>query len=198
MLAYSGGTLFDPYSNGYSFSRNFFSDLGRIEGFSGNINYIPAIFFNMSLIIAGIVFVIFYINTRNIFVEYNHMGLAMVGSLFGVLAGISLAGVGLSPADLFLPLHIVSAKWLFRCFFGASICYSIIIYRSNIFGNKYALGYLMFACSILAYIFISEFGPSPKESELSLTIQVISQKIIVLILLSAVYIQTVGLQKLRR
>ena len=38
---------------------------------SGNINYISAMFFNMSLIISGIVFVIFYINTLNIFVEFS-------------------------------------------------------------------------------------------------------------------------------
>ena len=197
MITYSGGTFFDPHNSGYSLTRNFLSDLGRTEGFSGDINYISSMLFNISIFFAGVVFVIFYINIYYIFVQYNYMGLASIGSVLGVMTGVALAGVGLTPADIYLPTHIIAAKWLFRCFFGASLCYSIIIYRSDFIENKYALYYLVFAFSILAFIFVSELGPSPKESELALSIQVISQKIILLILVFTVYLQTLGIKKLR-
>ena len=62
MITYSGGTFFDPHNTGYSLTRNFLSDLGRTEGFSGNINYISSLLFNISIFLAGVVFVIFYIN----------------------------------------------------------------------------------------------------------------------------------------
>jgi len=138
----------------------------------------------------------FYFNIRNILVECNFMGLAFFGSLLGIVSGIALIGVGLTPSDLYLPLHDVAARWLFRCFFLTSICYSLIIYRSNLIENTYVIGYLIFALSILIYIFISELGPKPSESEFALTFQVVSQKIIMLILVSVVFIQTRVLQRL--
>ena len=64
----------------------------------------------------------------------------------------------------------------------------------KIFPNKYAGGYLFFTLSILLYILISELGPDPKTNLFSLSIQVISQKIILIIFLFAVYIQTLGVQ----
>ena len=197
MMTYSGGTFFDHQNAGYSFTRNFLSDLGRTVSFSGHINFIASLLFNMSLLLSGCVFVIFYYKIHNIFVEYNYMGLAFWGSVFGIVGGISMAVVGLSPSDLYLPIHDVSARWLFRCFFAASICYSVIIYRSYFIENKYAAGYLLFSLSILTYIFISELGPSPLESELALTIQVVSQKIILVVFISAIFFQTLGFKKLR-
>ena len=197
MLTYSSGTFFDPLNHGYSFTRNFLSDLGRTESFSGNINFISCQIFNLSLIMAGCVFIMYFINVHNIFVLHKYYKLAYLGSILGIMAGIALIGVGMTPSDLYLSQHVLSAKWLFRCFLGSSVCYSIIIIRSNIFKNNYAIGYMFFAFLIFSYIILSELGPDPKESELALTFQVISQKIILLVLISAVFLQTIGLKKLR-
>ena len=108
-----------------------------------------------------------------------------------------MAGVGLTPADLYLDLHIICANWLFRFFFVASLCYSMVIFRHPQFENKYAIGYLVFTFSILIYIIISELGPDPTVDLFALTLQVISQKMILLILMAAIYIQTLGLKKLQ-
>ena len=64
--------------------------------------------------------------------------------------------------------------------------------------NKYAGGYMVFTVSILLYILISEFGPGPNVSQFALWLQVVSQKIILLIFMVAIYIQTLGLQKLQK
>ena len=69
---------------------------------------------------------------------------------------------------------------------------------SNGFKNKYAGGYMIFTISILLYILISEFGPDPKISHFALVLQVVSQKIILLIFMVAIYIQTLGLQKIEK
>ena len=50
----------------------------------------------------------------------------------------------------------------------------------------------------MIYIIISEFGPNPKDSELSLTIQVISQKLILIIQILTIYCQTLGIKKLNK
>jgi hypothetical membrane protein len=185
-------------SPGYSFTQNFLSDLGRTVRFSGELNFVSETFFNISLILSGVLFTLFYLHVRKVFSKDNQHFLALVGSIFGVLGGLSLTGVGLTPADLYLDLHIVCATWLFRFFFLASICYSWVIFRHIKFKNKYALGYIVFTFSILLYILVSELGPDPKISQFALTFQVVSQKIILIIFLGAIYIQTLGLQKLQK
>ena len=196
MILYPGGTFLDHTTNGYSFTRNFLSDLGRTNSFSDEINFISSQLFNTTLILSGLIFTKFYINVRKVFNAENQLLIATIGSFFGILGGLSLSGVGLTPANLYLDLHIICASWLFRFFFIASLCYSIAIYRHTHLNNKYAIGYLIFSISILAYIIISELGPSPKINQLALTLQVVSQKLILVILLTAIYIQTMGLKKL--
>ena len=196
MLSYPGGTFLDDATVGYSFTRNFLSDLGRTLSYPGEVNFLSAQLFNMSLILAGVIFAGFYLHVRKVFSADNLRTLALIGSFFGVLGGFSLAGVGLTPADIYLDLHIICATWLFRFFFVASLCYSMVIFRHSQFENKYSMGYLVFTFSILLYIIISELGPSPKEVPWALTLQAVSQKMILLILMSAIYIQTMGLKKL--
>ena len=196
MFVYPGGTYLDNLNPGYSFTKNFLSDLGRTMSFSDEVNFFSAQFFNMSLILTGIVFVYFYLHVRKVFSADNQKIWAIVGSFIGILGGLSLIGVGLTPADLYLEIHIICATWLFRFFFVTSLCYSVVIFRHTRFENKFAVGYLVFTFSILLYILVSELGPDPKTDQFALTLQVVSQKIILFILMGSIYIQTIGLKKL--
>ena len=198
MLLYPGSTYRDHLTLGYSFTENFLSDLGRTLTFSGEINFLSSWFFNMSLVLAGGIFALFYLHVRKAFNVENLRTLAFIGSFFGILGGLSLAGVGLTPANLYLDLHIICANWLFRFMFVASMFYTIVIFYHPVFENKYAGGYLAFSITILIYILISELGPGPKVSHFALVLQVVSQKIILFILMVAVYIQTLGLMKLQK
>ena len=196
MLTYPGSTYLDNLSPGYSFTRNFLSDLGRTMSFSGEVNFHSAQLFNMSLILVGGVFTFFYIHVHRVFSANNQRRLAFIGSIFGVFGGLALIGVGLTPSDLYLSTHIFCATWLFRFFFIASFFYSIVIFRHAQFENKFAGGYFIFTLLILLYILVSELGPDPKISQFALTFQVVSQKIILLFFIISVYIQTMGLKKL--
>ena len=197
MFCYSGGTFLDKFNPGYSFTHNFLSDLGRTMSFSGEINFISSQLFNMSLILSGGVFTLFYFQVLKVFIITNQRILALIGSVFGVLGGLSLICVGLTPVNLYLELHIICAAWLFRFFFMASLCYSWVIFRHSKLENKYALGYVIFTISILLYILISELGPNPKINQFALALQVVSQKVILIIFMFAIYIQTLGLKKLQ-
>ena len=79
-----------------------------------------------------------YFHVRKVFSENNQRILSLFGSIFGVLGGLCLVGVGFTPADLYLDIHIICSTWLFRFFFVASFCYSIVIFRHIKFENKYA------------------------------------------------------------
>ena len=196
IIAYPGSTYMDNLITHYSFTRNFLSDLGRTMSFAGEINFFSAQLFNMSLILSGIIFTFFFFHVQKVFTAHNLRWVAIIGSIFGIFGGLFLIGVGMTPADLYLPFHIICATWLFRCLFVASFFYSIAIFRHVEINNKFAAGYVVFAFSILLYIIISELGPSPKTNPFSLTLQVVSQKIILLIFMFSIYIQTSGLKRL--
>ena len=195
MICYPGGTFFNADTEGYSFTRNFLSDLGRYESFSGRKNFLSCQFFNMSIIMSGCIFVMFYYKSTILFVSCNKY-LVKFGSFCGILGGMFLVMVGITPSDMFFSLHVIAAKWLFRCFFLAAISHAFLIYFSGLFKNKYALGYVVFSFLILFYILFSEFGPNPKENVISLTVQVISQKIILFVMIVSVFIQTKGINSL--
>ena len=198
ILMYPGGTYSNSASHGYSMGFNFLSDLGRTISFSNNNNFISSFLFNSSLILSGIVFVMFFFKVQNIFQKETSKHIITIGSFGGICGGIALVGVGATPSDLYLNLHIIFATWLFRFFLISALSYSIIIWQSALIENKYALGYFVFTIAILIYIIISEFGPSPKSSTFALNLQVVSQKIILFIFLIAIYVQTLGIQKLRK
>ena len=198
MLLYPGSTYRDNLTTGYSFTENFLSDLGRTLTFSGELNFLSSQLFNMSLILAGAVFTLFYLHVRKVFNLEKQRTLAFIGSFFGILGGLSLLGVGLTPADLYLDIHIICANWLFRFMCLASLFYAVVIFLHHRIKNKYASGYMIFTISILLYILVSELGPDAKTSQFSLVLHVVSQKIILLIFMMAVYIQSLGLQKLEK
>ena len=61
MFFYPGGNINDPHQIGYSFSYNFFSDLGTTISYSGHDNFISCLIFNFSLILVGLCFsLLFY------------------------------------------------------------------------------------------------------------------------------------------
>jgi len=196
MFTYPGGTLHDPFTLGYSFFNNFLSDLGRFNSWNQSPNFYSQLFFNLAMIKAGIVFSLYFFYLRSIFELHSGFlyWLSLVGTFSGIAGGLSMAGVGFTPSDLYFTMHINFAHWLFRFFFIASFCYTVIILKTNLIESKYVSGFFVFVIFILSYIIFSEFGPDARESIKTLGMQVVAQKAILLCFIIAVYIQTKGLQ----
>ena len=104
IITYPGSTFFDHHSIGYSLTRNFLSDLGRTECFTGEINYFSSIIFNISIFLSGLVFVMFYINVRNIFAT----GTPPFAEFFQSPQERRRARVLLALRDSFFPLRLDS------------------------------------------------------------------------------------------
>jgi len=196
MLIYPGGILHDTSTSGYSFFNNFLSDLGRFISWSGAYNFYSQLFFNVAMIMAGVIFSLYFFHLRHIFNLHSGIfyWLSIIGTSAGVCGGISMAGVGLTPSDLYFSAHLEFAHWLFRFFFIASFAYTIIILKTDLIENKYVSGFFVFAILILSYIIFSEFGPNARESINTLRMQVVAQKAILFCFIIAVYIQTKGLK----
>jgi len=196
MCTYPGGILHDHSTTGYSFFNNFLSDLGRYMTYDGTQqNFYSNLLFNSSMMITGFILSLFFIHIRTIFnIKAGLLyWLSIIGTITGIAGGYSMVGIALTPSDLYLDQHIIFAHWLFRFFLISAICYSIIIFKTDLIDNKYAIGYCIFTILILAYIIISEFGPSPRENMSALILQVVAQKMILLCFLAAIYLQTKGL-----
>ena len=192
MFFYPGGTLNNPEQIVYSFVHNFFSDLGTTVSYSGASNTISCILFNLSLCIIGISFSLLFLKIRNVFKE--HKILSIIGSVLGVYAGLCFIGVAFTPADTSINPHIFFAHWIFRSLFVVSIIYSILIFKSEGFDNKYAYGFIIFGIMVLAYVVYSELVlRDPRQFPEDLIKHVVAQKMIVFWLLAAIYIYSKGL-----
>tara|TARA_Y100000591_G_C21549312_1_gene552838 strand:- start:230 stop:646 length:417 start_codon:yes stop_codon:yes gene_type:complete len=122
--------------------------------------------------------------------------LGKIGAFFGIIGAIFFIVVGFTPHNYIHDLHVFSVNWAFRCFFLASTFLTISIFRDESFDNRYAYGYFLFAVLIFFYILVLEFGPSPSDSDFALVFNVVSQKIIVIVFIFSVLLQSIGNEKL--
>ena len=173
-LLYPGGNIFDHDQIGYSFSKNYLSDLGGYKSRSGEINFLSSFIFNSSMFFyafSGVGFLI----VPSLFRDNKTMfTLSITGSVFFFIGSFFFAGVGLTPHDIYQDLHGFFAKNAFRLMIPASILYVIVLFKSSVH-NKYTLvtlGYLIFTLSYVIYqIYIEDAMKSPEALMESVTIQ---------------------------
>ena len=196
MLVYPGGTIHDIDTNGYSFTSNFFSDMGAYSARNGAPNYLSMILFSLSLMLVGVTFVFYYLVLPKI-MGNNKMNyiLSWIGTFFAFCGSICLVGTGLTPTDLVFDAHVFFANNIFHSFLITAFCYSIVIFRSNVLDKRYAIGYALFFISIFLYVVILQFGPSVNTGQSALVFQVVAQKMIVIIFCLTVVHQTFGFNK---
>ena len=138
MYFYPGGNIHDPEQIGYSFTHNFLSDLGGYQSHSDEVNFISGFFFNVSMflfILVGVAFFYVPILFKGNSVNYR---LALGGSALFLVGTVFFSGVGLTPYDLYLDLHVFFAVNAFRFLVPASLLYFIVLLRSSV-DTRFAL-----------------------------------------------------------
>ena len=194
-MSYEGGHRLDLNSEGYSFSNNYLSDLGRIKTVAGMDNSIPFYCFNSALIILSVVFSFYFLFLPSVYDESIEIqNIARVGSVFGFLASLCFAGVAYTPADLFIDAHIFFADWLFRLMNLTIVFYAItyIMMKKNYFIFSFIFGIV--ALVVTAHIILSDFGLARLFNEPH-TIRVLSQKAATIALIISVPLMTIYNQK---
>ena len=193
MLAYPGGTMYDASTEGYSFSMNFFSDMGAYAARNGEPNYLSMIIFAISLTIVGLTFGLYYsLLPKLLGNDTVNFFMATIGSLFAIGGSICMIGTGFTPSDVVFAPHVFFANNIFHCFLVTSLLYTIVIFRSDRLKKRYAMGYALFFISIFIYVGILQYGPSARSGETALIFQVLSQKMIVIVFCCSVIHQTFG------
>ena len=157
MVSYNGGNTIDHHGIGYSFSLNFLSDLGRVSGYGGQNNTLSFYSFNLSLAIIGIAFLTYFLFLPSLHNSNPRSFLfSRIGSFFGCFSSICFAGVGMTPADSLLDMHIFFANWVFRSMSIAVLFYAltfIFLSKNNLF---LSLLFLLSGIVVLAHIVIAD------------------------------------------
>jgi len=194
-MSYEGGHRLDLNSEGYSFSNNYLSDLGRIKTVAGMDNSIPFYCFNSALIILSVVFSFYFLFLPSVYDEtIKIQNISRVGSVFGFLASICFAGVAYTPADLFIDAHIFFADWLFRLMNLTIVFYAVtyVMMKKNYFIFSFIFGIV--ALVVTAHIILSDFGLARFFNEPH-TVRVLSQKAATISLIISVPLMTIYNQK---
>jgi hypothetical protein len=179
MLFYPGGAQKNPQQLGYSFTLNFFSDLGRTVALNGTANPIAHTLFTLALSFAGLALALFFVTFALFFwTTLPARCFSLLGAGLGIVAGAAFIGVALVTSDRNSPRHIYFVLLAFRCFLGAVLPFALAILTQKSYPRLGAWIFLAFAGFLAAYIALITLGPTPQEPG-GLTIQVVGQKLIV-------------------
>ena len=86
MFFYPGGTYRDATTEGYIFSQNFLSDLGRWAVYNGQENYFSSVLFSFAFAATGLVFCFFFWTLPSLYSKERNIHLvSVIGSAGGIL-----------------------------------------------------------------------------------------------------------------
>ena len=204
---FPGGSLYDSSLTTYSFSENFFSDLGVYETIRGEQNFFACFLFNSTLVMMGFACLSFLFVPRLFKGNKASYICATIGSYIAILSGLSFLGVGLTPADLYFHEHVFFVIVGFRSMVPGLFFLTIAFFLSPV-SNKYTTASILFLVSITVYSIFETSNPpetSPRENiELfretvdynRMVISVIAQKVIALISFISFFVFTYGFYQL--
>ncbi|MEC8838713.1 MAG: hypothetical protein VYA09_01025 [Candidatus Neomarinimicrobiota bacterium] len=147
MFNYSGGTSWNKSAEGYTFWHNVMSDLGRTVSYSGISNTISSTIFNNSLIFFGISIIIIYLSMGKRLLLTDKFIFFI--TIFGIISGIGIIGVGLTPDDILSDEHMI-AVWVWILSLSTVLILIIILKIINhSYDNMFYLSFvLLFAVCI--------------------------------------------------
>lgn len=178
MVRYPGGTFREHSTRGYSFSKNFLSDLGMTVAHNGEANRLGAILFVVSLLVlvvglggslAG------FVRLHSATAEGRRF--ARLAGLVGLIVCVCFAGVALTPENRFLGLHIFFTKAAWRLFVIVPLLLFVASLRSHDVPRGVRSAWLFLTVMLAGYVWVIDFGPRTSAPG-GLVTQVVAQKII--------------------
>jgi len=192
MFIYDGGTKFNSALTSYSFTHNFFSDLGRTVDFRETPQLLSHYLFKISIAFVGLSTILFSLAFQGMF--ENQKILKFLGIISGIIAGISYIGVGFTPWNLHLHSHVIFVKVAFSFFLILVFSFMILIFKEKKYPRFYFNVFLIFSLILIAYLILLFFGPSAKKPG-GIVIQVVGQKIIAYSEITTMLIEAIGALK---
>lgn len=193
MFFYTGGTVSNPSSPGYSFLENILSDLGRLYAYSGQFNLVSCVLYNISLFFMGALLIPYFLAVPKLFNELKESRwFCMAGSVAGFFLGVMLIGASLTRADLFLDIHLMFGMFAFFVGLPLAIVFSVAIVTNKEYPNIYAVIYAILGVVLFIFI-ISMF--QDVGSPIITPRFAIGQKIVVYTMLICFFFEAYGARK---
>jgi hypothetical protein len=191
MALYPGGTHNSPDASNYLFTRNFFSDLGATETYSGKPNLVCEVIFIIALGSIGFTLVGTSGVWRSIGERASELGVG--AQVFAVLAGLCFVGIAATPWNILGPAHMIFVKLGFSLLLGL-MATMVVLQMKNGWPGVYVGCNGLYIVLLVAYVWILFYGPSV-HTDSGLEFQVVAQKIIVYTSILNLAMQAYGLRR---
>ena len=196
MYLYIGGSIHQPNLEAYSFTTNFFSDLGRRRLPGGGINMPTSLIFKTTMAMTGLCVSLFFLAVPSLFKKKGTKALATIAAFFGIVAGISYILIGNIPYDVSYWAHTRYVRIGFISFFLMVIFYTFSIFAERDYPNRYGWLFVLFGVILLVQISVMLLGPRSWRSEEALYLQAVAQKIVVYAEVICMLMQAIGAMKI--
>lgn len=197
MFLYPGGAGPTATSHGYQFFVNFFSDLGQTRTQSGATNYPSMLLFSLAMLAIGGAAGGFFVTFSHYFATHPTTvwgrRLNRTATVFGLLAAVAFAGVGLAPSNLVMPIHLGIASAAFDLLMAATLLQIAAICRTPGIPASLLWVNSAFVAVLIGYIALQALGHS-STTLLGDEINVTGQKIIVYTAIATIFAQALMLR----
>jgi hypothetical protein len=192
MALYPGGNDTNEAAAGYSFIRNFFSDLGATHSYSGRPNTAANVLFIVALVCVGLTLVSFGFAARSLRPRNGRAGLvAAVAPAAATISGLAFVGIAATPWDLALGAHLICVDAAFGFLLVFVACLAVLQAAAG--WRRGLIAANVVYCVLLAgYVALLFLGPRT-GTDAGLIVQVVAQKAIVYASILNLGLQAAGL-----
>jgi hypothetical membrane protein len=198
MWLYKGGTIHHPDLDSYSFTYNFFSDLGRNHRPGGGSNFPVNLIFKTALTLTGGCIVLFFVALPGVFKSEAAKGAIWLAALLGIAAGISYVGLAWVPYDLTYRGHRMFVRVGFISFLLMSLFFALAIFLEKNYPKLYGYALLAFSLVLFSQILFMFLGERSWRSNEALFRQATAQKVVVYAEILCMIYQTSGVLKVMK
>ena len=114
--------------------------------------------------------------------------------VFFFIGTLFFAGVGLTPYDLYLDLHVFFAVNAFRLLVPGALFYVLVLFRSEV-SNRFSFVTMFYLLSIVAYVVYQLRAGNPFDSPEEMIRQATIQKLIVIASVASIFSLSFAFQK---
>lgn len=196
MYLYKGGSIHEPHLDSYSFTTNFFSDLGRRRLPDGEMNIPTSLIFRTTMTMTGLCVSLFFLAIPSLFKKNGTRALAVLAALLGIISGVCYIMIGNVPYDVSYWKHTYYVRAGFISFLLMVFFYTTAIFAEKNYPNRYGWLFIIFGGILLIQISIMLLGPRSWRSQEALYLQAVAQKIVVYAEVICMLIQAIGAMRI--
>jgi hypothetical membrane protein len=187
--------LLDHSAPRYQPFQNFLSDLGMTVAHDGSANGVGALLFvaSLSILVFGLAGAL--LGFVRLYTSPRAQPLVRGAMILGAIVAIAFLGVAITPENRVLDLHVRLTLFAFRVFPLVPLLLAIASWRDARIPMRFTAGWIALTVVLSGYVVMLGWGPD-LTSVRGLTTQVVSQKLVALLVISILFFQSLEADRL--